>query len=467
MRSQKSGISCALDCVLRWITFSSVGLAVLAGPWCFGAWEQWWFWPFVGAIFVGLVATGIRLAVMPTPKLSRATMTSLLLMIPFVIYASIRFCMADVFMDAQRSLLLHVTGFCVAIEVLFGLNASQRRYLFWAIFTNLLLLGAYGLVNHVGFESQYVMWAPRYEQYAGRATGSYFCPDHFSGAMEILLCLSIGLFADRFRSGTVKWFSVIAAIVAIGGVVLSKSRGGGMTVVLILGMAMIWAVAQWPQAVRWYLRLIAGSLALLLLMVFFHFGSGYLERFSSYGGVAKAEKVEQLITGLSHTSRGRMYGGAFRAWQSAPWLGIGPGMHQHLWPHFAPTPDGDPELGVWPTLSNNNFRSYEVHNDWLQLLEEYGVVGFSLLALVCLSVFIILNRLVLDERKRWSQDGGSPRDALFASVLGALLVVVAMGFHSLGDFNLQMPATTWMVVAIVAIPLAGASPSQDRENRSR
>ena len=108
---------------------------------------------------------------------------------------------------------------------------------------------------------------------------------------------------------------------------------------------------------------------------------------------------------------------------------------------------------MWPTLSNNRFRSYEVHNDWLQLLEEYGVVGFSLLVLVCLFVFVILNRLVLHERKRWSQEGGSPRDALFASVLGALLVVVAMVFHSLGDFNLQMPATTWFVVAMVAISL--------------
>jgi O-antigen ligase len=455
MRSEKSGILLAFDCVLRWITFFTVGLAVLAGPWFFGAWEQWWFWPFVGAIFVGLVATGIRLAVMPAQKLSRATMTCLLLMIPFVIYASIRFFMADVFMDAQRSLMLHVTGFCVAIEVLFGLNANQRRYLFWAIFANLLLLGAYGLVNHAWFESKYVMWAPRYEQYAGRATGSYFCPDHFSGAMEILLCLSIGLFADRLRLGTVKWFAVIAAAIAIAGVVLSKSRGGGMTVVIILGMAMIWSVAQWPKAVRWYLRLITGSLALLLLMAFFHFESGYLERFSSYGNVGKSEGIETAVTALSRTCRGRMYGGALRAWQSAPWLGVGPGMHQHLWPHFAPSPDGNAELGIWPTFPNISFRSYEVHSDWLQLLEEYGVVGFIVFCSVCICVFIVLNYFVIHERKRWTHGGVALDDGFFASVLGALLVVIAMGFHSLGDFNLQMPATTWMVAAIVAISLSG------------
>ena len=229
MKSSESRGAVALDCVLRWITFSSVGLAVLAGPWFFGAWEQWWFWPFVGVICVGLVSTGLRLALMPRLDLSWSTVICLLLMLPFILYACIRFFMADVFMDAQRSLLLHVTGLCVAIEVLLGLSAQQRRYLFWCIFANLLLLGIYGLLNHVWFESKYVMWAPRYEQYAGRATGSYFCPDHFSGAMEILLCLSIGILTDRLRLGTTKSIAGIAAVVAIAGVVLSKSRGGGMT----------------------------------------------------------------------------------------------------------------------------------------------------------------------------------------------------------------------------------------------
>jgi len=34
-----------------------------------------------------------------------------------------------------------------------------------------------------------------------------------------------------------------------------------------------------------------------------------------------------------------------------------------------------------------------------------------------------------------------------------LLALIAMAFHSLGDFNLQMPATTWMLAALVSLPL--------------
>ena len=35
--------------------------------------------------------------------------------------------------------------------------------------------------------------------------------------------------------------------------------------------------------------------------------------------------------------------------------------------------------------------------------------------------------------------------------LGGLLSFVGMAVHSLGDFNLQMPATAWLLGAIIAV----------------
>ena len=46
--------------------------------------------------------------------------------------------------------------------------------------------------------------------------------------------------------------------------------------------------------------------------------------------------------------------------------------------------------------------------------------------------------------------------APFKWVLPAILAIVAMSFHSLGDFNLQMPATTWIFGAMLALPLGEA-----------
>ncbi len=452
MNDRKQSIT---DITFRWLTFASVALATLLGPWFFGAWEVWWFWPFVAVISAGTLATGLRLVFSPAAVRALPPQIWLVMAatLPFLVYAGVRLCMTDVFMDAERSVLLHLSALAIAAQVILGLSRRRRHLVFWLVSANLLLLGLYGVINHLVCGSQHVLLAPRYEQYAGRATGSYFCPDHFAGAMELLLCLAIGVLADRGQGALMKWTAGIAAAVAVAGVVMSQSRGGGMTVVVILVAAMVWGVAQWPRAVRWNLRLIGVSSALLLLIGLWSYGGRYIERFASYGGVRDKGSVAQVAEALGRTCRGRMYGGAVRAWQTAPWLGVGPGLHQNLWPHFAPTSDSDPELGIWPTLPNDNFHSYEVHSDWLQLLEEYGLVGFVLFLIPFCMVFTFLAAAV--STTSWERDASSesPGNGAFTYAVGATLAVAAMTFHSLGDFNLQMPATTWVLATVVAIAL--------------
>ena len=130
-------------------------------------------------------------------------------------------------------------------------------------------------------------------------------------------------------------------------------------------------------------------------------------------------------------------------------------MHQNLWPHFAPSPDGDREAGIWPSMPNYDFHSYEVHSDWIQLLEEYGVIGL-LLFLVPVSAWLgVLLFGLYREEGRWRRRDWRGRSSPgFALILGGALAGVAMIFHSFGDFNLQMPATVWLLAAGVALPLA-------------
>ena len=483
--------------ILSWIKFTVVGAVLLGGPWLFGAWEMWWFWGFTAVICLGAILTGLQLILgrrNEAPLLSRQAVIVLLSMLPFVVYAIIRWSMADVFMSAERSVMLHLTAIIVGLEIIIGLNSRQRRLLFLMIFVNLLCLGIYGLVNHLVWKSTHVLWVPRYPQYAGRATGTYFCPDHFAGIMELLLCISLGgLFARRI-SGWIKIGCGIGVAVAVSGVVLSQSRGGMMTLVVIFAAAMVLGVAQWPKAVRWYLRLIAGSAALLMLIGMVMFGGSAVNRIATYGGgwgkagreklevrsqkleggmqevgeQAAAGRVEVMVLkakvvldALSRTSRGRMYGGAWRAWQSAPWFGIGPGMHQNLWPQFAATADGDREQGIWPTLTNDNFHSYEVHSDWLQLLEEYGAAGIALFIIPLGVICFFLVAGIRREEQIWRR-GSEPDDEMqFVYVLGGILAVAAMGFHSFGDFNLQMPATVWVLAAMLALGVGGRTTNED------
>jgi O-antigen ligase len=160
------------------------------------------------------------------------------------------------------------------------------------------------------------------------------------------------------------------------------------------------------------------------------------------GGKSFAEAQVELMPRLKESPRYNMYSGALRAWRETdPRFGIGPGMHQHLWLHYAASPDGDRARGIWPSRPNNGYHSYEVHSDWIQLLEEYGVVGFVLFLFAVGALTAFLRR-------------GFRSGIVEPVAFGGILCLVCMAFHSLGDFNLQMPATTWLLSAVVAIPFA-------------
>ena len=451
--------------ILAWISFSLLLFAIITAPWFFGAWEMWWFWPFTSIIFASTLFFALRILVRSnnsnedyeTFSLFSGAGLTLLSFTIFLIYAAIRFMQAEVFMNAERSFLLFLTPFLIGINILFGLNIRQRRILWIALFVNLFALGLYGIINHFITGDKLVMWADGYKQYYNdhRATGSYFCPDHFSGVMELGLCMAIPLIIDLRSSRWWRLAGIVMSILTISGILLSKSRGGGLTI-LIIGLAVIiWGGTQLPKSVRWNLRGAAILLGIAMLLSFSFIETRYTQRFKSYFGnehknkTSFIEKKETIIKQLKQTSRGRMYGGAIRAWQSSPIFGIAPGMHQNLWFHFAATDDGDKENNIWPSMTNHYFHSYEVHSDWLQLLEEYGIVGFILFLIPFMLWFNLLRKNLPDEEEISTRTEYPP---LFTASLAGILACVCMGFHSFGDFNLQMPATTWMLAAIIILP---------------
>jgi O-antigen ligase len=449
-----------LDRILSAAGFALIGVVVLAGPWLFGAWEMWWFWPFAGALFAALAALGVRLLLCARIgpdrlHLERLGRRTAVFYVPFLAYALVRAVQAEVYMDAERSLLLHLTAVGVAGLIVVGFSDGQVRALGRLIPVSLLLLAAYGIANHALTGSARVLWAPGYAQYLAehRASGSYFCPDHFAGVMELGFAVGLGHVLDRTARRTDRWLGAALIPLTVWAVVLTTSRGGGLTLGVVAGVALGWGLVQWPPRVRWAIRGTAAAAGLAAVAGFLTVGSGYVERFAKYPW----RDIEQA-------ERYQMIRAALRAWRTAPVFGIGPGMHQNLWPHFAATPDGDRARGIWPRFLNNTYYSYEVHSDWVQLLEEYGVVGLALFGMAAgVAAHGVAAGWRREARARrangWQPTGRQD----FGLSLGALLAGTAMAFHSLGDFNLQMPATVWLLAAMAALPLAWAS----RERRVR
>ena len=162
--------------------------------------------------------------------------------------------------------------------------------------------------------------------------------------------------------------------------------------------------------------------------------------------------------------RGQYIGSALRAWRSNPVWGIGPGQHSNRWAEFEPT---DP--GVRPTPENPSavrppkFRDYakhlyEVHSDWTQLLEEYGVVGFALF------LFAFVGFVALFAARQGPVAASSAPDFERGLPLAALLLSAVFAVHSTFDFSLQMPSIVWLVAWIAVSALL--QPSRDRSPSS-
>ncbi|MEI7438022.1 MAG: O-antigen ligase family protein, partial [bacterium] len=240
-------------------------------------------------------------------------------------------------------------------------------------------------------------------------------------------------------------------------VLASHSRGGGLTWLVLAAGVLIWGLAQWRPQVALSLRVGLILTVAVGVVVIALWGGNYVKRFKEYPW----RQIEA-------SDRYQMTMGALRGWRSAPWLGIGPGMHQNLWPHFAASGDGNRSLGKRPTYLNATFHSYEAHNDWAQFLEEYGVVGMVL--------FVgMLGGLGQGLYRGWRREVRERNHSGFASTgrthhaltLAALLAGGAFCFHSAGDFNLQIPATVWLLAALIAAPLGLIGQEQRGVRRHR
>lgn len=444
------------DSIVERVVFALVTCVLLAAPWLFGVWEMWWFWPFAVGLF--LATGGFALRLMFCARLgvrrlaiSRVSAVAVVAYLPFLAYALTRALQADVFMDAERSFLLQFTPFLLGLIILVSFGEDRRRLLTRLLTVNFLLLALYGILNYFIGHNARVLWVPGYPQYQldyARATGSYFCPDHFAGLMELGAALALPLLLARATSRPVRAAALALLAILLTGIVLSKSRGAGVVTAAMLVAALWIGSAAWPDRIRRYGR-VAGLAALLMVGIgFVAFGGRYMHRFKAYPWqrIEDSERVQMSLAAL-------------RGWQSAPWFGIGPGMHQNLWPHFAPSPDGDRATGRWPSHPNNHYHSFEAHDDWAQLLEEYGVVGVALFFLATGTVMGLLGS-AWRRRARQLAGQGTPEHPLRPAdglIPAGILALLAMAVHSIGDFNLQIPATTWLLAALVSLALAGAA----------
>ncbi len=340
----------------------------------------------------------------------------------FLLYALARCRVVEV-EYAGRQQLIHTLVYGALFFV--ALNNLNRRDSATLVSLTLIAVGfALSLFAIFQFAKHYpLIWGVEREAlYLGRGSGTFINPNHLAGYLCLTMPLALAFTAISRLSATFKVLLAYGAIIMLAGIVVSVSRGGILAA--IIGLVVFCAVLLlhpdfWRRA-------------LLLLCILTALGAGAATQFESvqrrFDEAVKGDKVED--------SRQSYWAAAWQLFDHNPAWGVGPGHFDIEFPSVRP----------WSVQSRPQF----VHNDYLNTLCEWGIVGMSLIAaacgLLCWSIF----RFWQSERP--SSHSTRPRFSdRTAFVVGAAVGVMAVMLHCVVEFNMQIAAEAVTAITLMAL----------------
>ena len=269
------------------------------------------------------------------------------------------------------------------------------------------------------------------------AHGTYPNRNHLAGFLNMHLALGIGLLmADlsggdsrrtwrqrirdwsRMMLGSKARVRIYLAILVIT-LVLTRSRMGNIAFFSSLVIAGTLALVFLRESPRSLLVLLV---SLLIVDTFILGGWFGLEKVRQRLEKTVVTEEARFSTNVQATSYLRDY------WTT----GSGGGSFKAVFPTYR-------EEGLKPRFVTN------AHNDYLEFLLEYGVVGTTPLALIVLASF--LAALIVMRRRRDPLLLGMA----FASVMGVSAILI----HGTADFNLRIPANAAFFVMLLSLPWIG------------
>ena len=333
---------------------------------------------------------------------------------------------------ARFDMLLALAALLVYFATL-RLPHSNHR---WVIITVLLVL-AFANIGLVGFEfltgqlpAMFGLEKPSH--YGIRASGFYACPNHLAGYLEVTVLFALGV---AVWSRCAMWIKVLAGYVALTGVaalLVTGSRGGmaalavGLVVFTIITLVVMRKVRPeqfWP---------VAAVVGIAAIAVMTTVGTFVVRHYALQARSITAVDDAQTRFTLWQT--------ALQQFRLNPAVGTGSGTFYYYGQVFR-----NPANPVNPEYA---------HNDYLQYLAEFGVIGFALLL-----IFLIVHlhagwssvRALAAERATST----SSRSDRLAFAIAAVSAIFTCVIHSAVDFNLHIPANAMLMALCFGI-VAGA-----------
>ena len=263
-----------------------------------------------------------------------------------------------------------------------------------------------------------------------RASGFFISPNHLAGFLEVAFLFATSFcFWGGFKARG-KVLLGYLALVCLAGLVLTGSRGGYLSAAV--GFMVFAFLSVWTVRARLSRRLLPSLIGIIAAVLLIGGSLAWVAE-RSFAIRARANTVF-----ISSDIRLHLWEAAWKQFQLSPVFGTGSRTYVYYGRMFR-----TPEVREDPVFA---------HNDWLQTLSEYGIVG----------ILLVMGLVVAHLRhgtQRWLRMTGrlSPVTSRSADrnevalQIGTLSAISACLVHAVMDFNLHIPANMLLTAFLFGI----------------
>jgi len=349
----------------------------------------------------------------------------------FVVYAACRYFFSPLEYEARRDLIEISFSALIYFISASNLYRSRERSIFiWALLL-LALFEALSGIWQFATKSPTLFGLERPEAYSHRAGGTFVCPNHLAGFLEIALGILVArLVFLKSSSLSVQQIALrkivlaYGAVIVVAGLIMTLSRGGWIAACVALGTLLFWG--------GWNLRALMVRLAAVIVSLALLGGLCYaLPPVRTYITMT-FQPVTPKQTSLA--VRDESLGGRRMLW-AATWKIIqehpafGTGGQSWEW-YFAK--HRDPAIQTHPQFA---------HNDLLQFTSDYGLVGAGLIAAIVFCFFKHVRAMLRNHRPA--------EERSFA--IGTALGLTSILLHSWYDFNMHIQANQLLLATVLGL----------------
>jgi len=409
-----------------WCERTILGLVLVIlvfAPLAMGAVDAWAFLVVQGLTIAVMLVWAVRLWLSPKPQLLWPPIGWVVL--AFAVYAVARYLTADVEYVARLEMIQVV----VYAFLFFGIvnNLYRQESVQTVSYTMIFLavgISSYAvaqLVTHSNHVWNFI------SPYPGRASGTYISPNNLAGFLEMLLPLAVAYLLAGRMNAVLRILLGYAALIMAAGLAVTLSRGGWVAAAAGL-LALLLALAGHRNH-RWR--------ALLLLLVLLGGGAIFVTKYlSKTAGYMRHVEESESGSKFILATRFDIWTVAERMWLDHFWWGVGPAHFDCRFREYRP--------------ENVQMRPDRAHNDYLNLLADWGAAG-GIIVLAGATFFVAGLARTWRHVRRSESDFGSAQSNRFAFFLGAATGLLALAVHSAADFNLHIPANALVGVTLLAL----------------